>query len=142
MHSNKRKRGDDTDQAGARAHDVDGLKDAGEHTDLLLRHGDQHGKRGAEVDHSGDDASDENGDGEIALRIADFIAHDGGQVEADQAVTDGAKGGEKTPVVEVRMEIGNVEGAAVMSQRQESEETDHGGSADGSQGAEIADPFA
>ena len=142
MHSKKRERGDDTDQAGARAHDVDGLEDSGENADLLLGHGDEHGEGGAEVDQAGDDAADQDGDGEIAFGVADFIAHDGGEVEADQAVADGAEGGEETPVMEVRMEIGDVERAAVMVEGQDGEETDHGGSADGAQGAEIADPFA
>ncbi len=135
-------RGDDADEAGARAHDVDGLEDAGEHTDFLLGHGDEHGEGGAEVDQAGDDAADQDGDGEIAFGVADFIAHDGGEVEADEAVADGAEGGEETPVVEVRMEVGEVERAAVMVEGQDGEQADHGGSADGAQGAEIADPFA
>src|ERR1700679_309977 len=129
----ERKRSDDTDHAGARAHDVDGLEDAGENTDLLLGHGDEHGEGGAEVDHPRDNAADEDGDGQIAFRVADFIAHDGGQVEPDEAVADGAEGGEETPVMEVRMEIGDVERAAVMPQRHVGKQTDHGGAADGSQ---------
>src|ERR1700678_1857975 len=138
----KGERGDDADQAGARAHDVDGLEDAGEHTDLLMGHGDEHGERGAEVDQPGNDAADQDGDREIAFGIADFIAHDRSEVEADQAVADGAEGGKETPVMEVRMEICYVERVAVMVEGQDGEETDHGCSADGAQGAEIADPFA
>ena len=44
--------------------------------------------------------------------------------------------------MEAKMEIGDVERAAVMPQRHEGEQTDDGGAADGSQAAKIADPFA
>src|SRR5271155_5339665 len=117
----QRERRDDTDQAGARAHDADGLQYAGEDTDFLLRHGDEHGEGGAEVDQPGDDSADQDGDGEIAFRVADFIAHYRGEVEPDQAVADGAKGGEETPVMEVWVEIGNVERAAMMVKGQDGE---------------------
>ena len=43
-------RGNDAHQPGARTHDVDGLQDSGQHTNLLLRHGNEHRERGAEVD--------------------------------------------------------------------------------------------
>src|SRR5580704_10553302 len=134
--------GDDALQAGARAHDVDGLQDAGEHADLLLRHGDEHGQRGAEVDEAGNGATDEDGDGQIAARIADLIAHDGSQVKTDQAVADGAERCEEAPVVETGAQIGGMQGAAIVMQRERGEQADHGCAADGAQRAEIADPLA
>ncbi len=142
MHSSKASGATTPHQAGARAHDVDGLQDAGEHADLLLRHGDEHGERGAEVDEAGDDAAEEDGDGQIAAGITDLIAHDGSEIKTDQAVADGAEGGEETPVMEAGVQVGRMKSAAMVMQGQGGEQADHGRAADGAESAEIADPFA
>src|ERR1700733_4020063 len=92
----QRQRGYDAHQASARTHHVDGLQNAGEHTNFLLRHGNEHRQRGAEVDETSNDTTEEDRDGQIAARIADLIAHDGSQIKPDQAVADGAKSSKKT----------------------------------------------
>ena len=135
-------RGNDTHQAGARTHDVNGLQNAGEYPDLLLRHGNQHRERGAEVDQAGNDSAEKDGNGKIAARIADLIAHDGSQIQTDEAVADGAKGGEETPIVETGAQIRRMESAGMMMQGEAGQQTNDGCAADGAQGAEIADPFA
>jgi hypothetical protein len=108
----------------------------------LLGHGDEHGERGAEVDEAGDDSSEKDGDGEIAARITDLVAHDGGQIETDQAVADGAEGGQQTPVMEAHAQIRWMESAGAMMQGQGGQQADDERSADGAEGAEVVDPFA
>src|SRR6202008_3837595 len=76
------------------------------------------------------------------FRITDFIAHDGSQVQTDEAVADGPKSGEETPVMETGAQIGGMKGASILMESEDGQEADHGRSANGAKGAEIVDPFA
>ena len=107
----------------------------------LLRHGDEHGKGGAEIDGAGGEASPEDGEGEVALGVLNFVAHDRGEVEADERVTDGAEGSDEPPVGDGLVQLREVEGAAVMRGGDVGEVADHRAAGDGARAAEVVDPF-
>ena len=106
-----------------------------------LGHGDEHGEGGAEIDGAGGESSPEDGEGQVALRVLDFVAHDRGEVEADERVADGAEGADEPPVGDGLAQLREMEGAAVMRGGDVGEVADHRAAGDGACAAEVVDPF-
>ncbi len=133
---------DDRHEAAARGHEVDALQDSGEDADLLMRHGDEHGDGGAEIDCAGGEASPEDGEGEVALGVLNFVAHDRGEVEADERVADGAEGSDEPPVGDGLAQLREWKALPWWRGGDVGEIADHRAAGDGACSAEIVNPFA
>ena len=72
----------------------------------------------------------------------DFVAHDGGEFEADQAEADHAEGIQNEARVGGNLEIGSGDGGAEARPDHYPEADQYGGGDEGSDGAEVVDPLA
>ena len=69
-----------------------GLHDALQHADVLLANRDQQRQRGPDIQRAGEHSAPGHGNRQIFRGIFNFIAHHGGQFQADQPEADYAEG--------------------------------------------------
>ena len=88
----KRKGRDDPYDSDAASHVTHRLNNALQHVDVALADRDEQRQRRADVERAGQNAAPGDGSGQSLLRIFDFVAHDGSELEPDQSEADHAEG--------------------------------------------------
>ena len=128
----------DADAAG---HVADGLHDSLKHVDIFSD-GNEQSKSCADVECAGKYAAPGDCAGKSAARILNFVAHDGGEFEADQAEADHSERIQDEARVCGDFEICRGDGGAEARPDHDAETDQNGGGDECSDGAEIVDPLA
>ncbi len=119
----------------------DGLDDALKDADVALADGDEERERRADIEKSGEHAAPRDGAGKNFLGVFDFVAHDGGEFEPDQAEANYAEGVQDEARVRRNVKVGGGDVGA-EAEIDDGAESDQNGRCDaGADGAEIVDPF-
>src|SRR5260221_5141012 len=82
---------DDPGGVDAFGHCADGLNDALENADIVFADGDEEREGDTEIEGAGEKAAPGDGTGESLARVFDFVAHDGGELEAHEAEANDAE---------------------------------------------------
>src|ERR1700733_15869162 len=138
----QRERGNDPRCVDPRSHAADRLHDALQDADVALADSDQKREGCADVKESREDAAPCDRAGQNFLRIFNFVAHDGGEFEADGSEADYAEGIQDEARIRGNVKVGSGDVSA-EAKINDGALTDQDRCGDAStDGAEIVDPFA
>src|SRR4029077_15369295 len=110
-------------------------------TDVALADGDEERERGRDVHQAGKQAAQGHGARQGAFGVADFVAHDGGELQADKAETNHAERIQDKAGIGRDAEVGSGDGGAKVREDDYAEANEGGGGDSGADAAKVADPL-
>ena len=121
---------------------ADGLHDALENVDLIFADSHEQGQRRAHVERAGEKAAQGDGSRKRSSRVFDFVAHDGGELEANKAKTDDTEGVQNEARVRWNPEVRRSQGSAEAQPDNDTQGNQQDTGDKGAEAADVVDPFA
>src|SRR5205807_3352768 len=133
---------DDPTDAHARGHVADGLDDPLEHADLILANCNKQSQGCADVECAGKDAAPGDGPGKSLARVFNFVAHDGGELQTNEAEANHTERVQHKTRVRGNAKVGSSHGSSETKPDDSAQGNEQAAGDERAETADVVDPLA